>query len=152
MHETCSWWRANVCMKWEHVTHVWKNWERRNYSGRILIFIIRLVKILTYFHERRYLTSNECTLNKSETFAPNSSLSQGRVLSPYLVWRSGNYPARNACGWKKYHFPSPAKTRRVEWRFYGLKYREMIQPVRVSVAENEKRKDIRATIIHPIAV
>lgn len=53
---------------------------------------------------------------------------------------------------KKYHFPSPAKTRRVGWRFYGLKYREMIQPVRISVAENEKRKDIRATIIHPIAV
>lgn len=33
-------------------------------AEKILIFITRLVKILTYFHERRYLTSNECTLNK----------------------------------------------------------------------------------------
>lgn len=38
-----------------------------------------------------------------------------------------------------------AKTRRIRWMFCGLKYREMIQPVR------EKRRDIRAAIIHPIA-
>lgn len=117
-------------------------------TGRISIFIIHLVKILTYFRERHYLMSNEYT-NQSMRHLRRTHHYPKDAYSSYSTWRSANYPARNACSWE-HHFPS--RKNRTGWmrRSYRLKFREMVlvcnprvQPVRVAAT---KRTDIRPAI------